>query len=273
MLALNQVLASIGGTAVLIGVVVWFARNLILVRVKNAVAHEFNTKLEALKNDLRSKEAEIASIRDMAATLAAGRDQAVEVRRLQAIDEIWEGFRNAKKYSWAVNTLGTMNLTEVANTIENDPKLQKFFETLHPGEPKSLDLDVADLARPWVSGLAWAYFSAYSSMVAYCNLWVHTAKIGLNPEKFVKREHVNKLLAVAIPEVTFDADKDNSHLYVSAGKLLETKMIVELRSAIRGEELDAEMIERARKIAEAANSVDTNISKVVHEVSRARTEV
>lgn len=87
-------------TTSLLGIALWLGRNVIKTRLTNAVAHEFNTKLEAmrsefrqreelLKADLRSKEADIAALRAGVMNAMASRQMAIDKRRLDAIDQLW----------------------------------------------------------------------------------------------------------------------------------------------------------------------------------------
>jgi hypothetical protein len=50
--------ATSGTTVILVGFVLWLARNLIQERLRGAVKHDYDTKLEAFRSDLR-KETEI----------------------------------------------------------------------------------------------------------------------------------------------------------------------------------------------------------------------
>ena len=88
-------------TTALLALALWLGRNLIATRLVKSVEHEFNTKLESLraelrkneeelfKADLRSKEAEIAALRGGAMTAMASRQVALDKRRLDAVDQLW----------------------------------------------------------------------------------------------------------------------------------------------------------------------------------------
>jgi hypothetical protein len=52
------IITTSGATASLVGVVLWLARNLIQERLRGAVKHEYDTKLEVFRSDLR-KETEV----------------------------------------------------------------------------------------------------------------------------------------------------------------------------------------------------------------------
>lgn len=86
-------------TTALLALALWLGRNLIATRLVKSVEHEFNTKLESLraelrkneelfKADLRSKEAEIAALRGGAMTAMASRQVALDKRQLDAVDQI-----------------------------------------------------------------------------------------------------------------------------------------------------------------------------------------
>ena len=87
-------------TSALLAAALWLGRNLISTRLTKSVAHEFNTKLETLraqmregeerlKAELRVKEAEIVALRSGALTALASRQMAFDKRRLEAVDQLW----------------------------------------------------------------------------------------------------------------------------------------------------------------------------------------
>ena len=178
---LEQILYSTIGTTALIAAAAWLARNLILERLRNSVRHEFERKLEALKSELRAGEAEIEAIRNIAATAAAGRGKAADARKLEAIDQLWEGFLRARQGTWPLLGLSITRLENVEADIESDEKLRQYFELAYPnidGLMQDIDSLETEKSRPWVSALAWAYYSAYVAMVGYCIAWIQMAKLG-----------------------------------------------------------------------------------------------
>jgi hypothetical protein len=50
-------------TTTLFGWVLWLARSLIMTRLQNSVKNEFDSKLEVLRSELKSKETQIESLR------------------------------------------------------------------------------------------------------------------------------------------------------------------------------------------------------------------
>lgn len=253
-------LSTLSATA-LIGFVVWLSKNLILTRLQNSVAHEFNSKIENVKSELRSREAEIAAIREMAVSASTGRGREVDARKLKAIDDLWEGFLEAKKKSYVLHTMTSLNLDVLGKRVE-ESNVQEFIASIFPNAKdlaSSWNLDQANSTQPWVSDLAWAYYSAYAAIVSYCLAWAQTATLGLDPQEFVSQKHVNELLAVAMPRVKIDAGKDNSALYKVAGEHLESELILELKEIIKGEQADQDAVLRAKKIMDAANNLDKDV--------------
>ena len=264
-----QTIFSSLGAAGLRGAAVWLGRSLILTRLQKSVEHEFTRKLENLKSDLRSKEAEIAAIRETAAAAVTDRGRAVESRRLQAIDDLWEGFQEAKKRSWPLHTIGFLKLDAMGKRIKEEG-VQKYLMTLYPKTEEAIQdwtFAKANTSRPWVSDVA----CAYSAMVAFSHTWILTAKMGLNPQEFVSQKQVNKLLALAIPEFKLNEDEDNSGLFASAAMYLEDKLITELKEDIRGKRASEAAIRNAKEIVDAAGAVQSDI-KAAHERSAESTE-
>ena len=270
---LKLIVYSSFGATVLVGAVMWLARNLILTRLQNSVRHEFDAKLEKIKAELHSKEAEIAAIRETALAAARGRNTEIAVRKLQAIDELWEGFHNAKKYLWTVMSISTLKLDNVAKEL-GDPRMQKFLSAMSPAKERNaerISMITANRARPWVSELAWAYFSAYSAMIGYCIMWFETAKLELDPGKFIDSDGVYELLHLALPDAGFDDVREHKNFrFGDAAQQIELKLIAELKDDASGKKADARDVERAQKIAEAARGVNQDSEKANQEVSKSR---
>ena len=132
MSVIEQIIYSSGGATILVGIIAWLSKNLLLTRLKASVSHEFEKKLENLRADLRSNEAEIAAIRQSAAESLAGRGKVVDERKLQAIDSIWTGFRKAKSRSGAMKTFAILNVDALGAEV-TDPKINQYIHAAFPG--------------------------------------------------------------------------------------------------------------------------------------------
>lgn len=267
MAAFYEFATTVLSASVVLGFVVWLSKNIIITRLTSSVKHEYNAQLENLKAELRGKSEEIASIRDMALASAKGHSNAIEIRKLEAIDDLWRGFLEFKKCSGPLQTIAHLNKKNVAKRV-TEPKLQMFLATLFPDITKKLQdeiIDKAAQAEPWVSRLAWAYYAAYSGMVYYVHAWGHTAQIGIDPSELTDHKTVNKLMAEALPNYTIKLNQDNSHLFVEASNLIELKLLMELKESIKGHEVDAAAVERAKNIMIAVNSLQEGIAAATQE--------
>ena len=75
----ETIFATLGGTVALVGLALWLARNLIQERLRGAVKHEYDTKIETLRSDLcRETETGMVNLRNQL-ELKAGQ----ELARLQ----------------------------------------------------------------------------------------------------------------------------------------------------------------------------------------------
>ncbi len=80
-----------------------------------------------------------------------------------------------------------------------NPKFREVFKAFGGGfdfnKPSTLD---ALKSRPFVSPLAWAYFSVYASIVAHAVIRMKGLEVGADID-FANTEQVTKLVKVALP--------------------------------------------------------------------------
>jgi len=179
-------------TTALLGIVLWLLRSVISTRLKASVQHEFDQKLEsmraalraseeALKADLREKEAQIAALRSGAISALASRQAALDRRRIEAVDQLWS----------AVTSLGpakalsaTMAIVKFENTVKEaarNPAVREMFSAMG-GKASMRESSWTDAAkaRPFVSPMAWALYMAYQSIVSVAVIKLEAIKAGLD---------------------------------------------------------------------------------------------
>ncbi len=101
-----------------------------MTRLKNSVKSEFDSKLEILRSELKTKEAQIESLRSGAMSGLITRQGALYQRKLQAIDQIWSVVKELEKGKFISTTLGTLNFKECAKESARNPKFREFIETI-----------------------------------------------------------------------------------------------------------------------------------------------
>ena len=255
---------SISTTAIL-AVALWLGRNLITTRLTKSVQDEFDTKLELLraelrkneelfKADLKLKETEIAVLRSGAMTAMASRQVALDKRRLEAIDQLWSTLIALKSATIILSTLAGLNLVEIYKRAQHEAKLREFFKMMGTGfDEKKVDFSISEKARPFVSPMAWALFSAYQAILMQAVAKWRLIEIGMCDKDFIKKDGIKDLVKTALPlyETYIEEHGDNGyHLLL---EILEKNLLDELRKMMAGEEDDKEAVERAAKIVEIAN--------------------
>ena len=180
-------------TTSLFAAALWLSRNMIAERLKNSVKHEFDVKLEKVRAEIRASEGHLNAVRSTALAALASGQTALNERRLRAIEDVWGVTMALKSGTSLVNVIGLLNLDNVAKHLrDGDPATQQFVRFIQTfGEgfgdrlKKSKD---ASSARPFLSPMAWAFYTAYSSIVTLAFVQMEALKAGGEPLPFVKTE-------------------------------------------------------------------------------------
>lgn len=259
-------LPSISTTAIL-ALVLWLARNLIATRLTKSVQHEFDSKLESLrgelrkneelfKADLRAKEAEIDILRSGAMTAMASRQVAFDKRRLEAIDQLWTAYVDLVPAKWILVAMSGFNLDKVFERAPHEPKLREVFKLTGAGfDEKKIDSRVAQKARPFVSPMAWALFSAYQAILMQAVATHRLIELGIGNKDLLDKDSVKKLVKTALPNYEAYIEEHGNKCFHLLLDILESNLLDEFRKMMAGEEDDKEAVERAAKIVEVASSV------------------
>ncbi|MBI3187048.1 MAG: hypothetical protein HYZ31_04130, partial [Gammaproteobacteria bacterium] len=234
----------------LFGGALWLARSLIMTRLTNSVKNEFDSKLEVLRSELKSKEAQIEALRSGAMSGLLTRQGALYQRKLQAIDQIWSSVKELEKAKYISTALGALNFEECAKESSKNPKFRKFIETIGGKlDITNLDMSGSKLARPFLTPLAWAYYSAYSSVILQALAVMQVLKIGVdNAEKFLNFENTNNLLKTVLPSKAEDIDKYGMACHHYLLDEIEQLLLMELKNIQEGNEDDKENTRRAAVI-------------------------
>lgn len=254
-------------TAGLVALVLWLARNLILTRLTKSVQHEFDNKLEELranlrkseetfKADLRSKESQIEVLRSGALAGLVSRQAALDKRRIEAVDQLWSSMTALASVKAAPATLASLNYEYAAEEAAKDPRLREVFaKVVAPFDINKMNLGDAAKARPFVSPLAWALFSAYQAILIFAVFRLNMLKAGLNIPKAVDSEAVIKLVKAALPRridyITEYGVKGFHHLIDE----LEDHLLEEMKRMLEGEESDKATVKQAAGILKEAERV------------------
>lgn len=258
-------------TTTLVSALVWLSRNLILNRLQKSVQHEFDRKIEAVRSDFRKAEEEfktelkgkadeIAILRSGAIGALSARLVTVEKRRLEAIDQLWAAFCEQGKAGLVTRMMSVFDFEKAAKKAQEDPKFRQFVEQLGMGfDFKQIDWKTAAFARPHVSEMAWAIYSAASAIYSDGIMRWISLKTGQGADVPIDRDKVEKMIVAALPHLHDWIKQQGPPGYVAVLEQLEAKLLVELRYLLKGGESDEVSIRQAAEILARVNDVHASM--------------
>lgn len=254
-------------TTALLSFALWLLRKVIATRLTRSVEFEFNKKLEELraehrkaeenlKAELRAKEAQINALQSGALAAMVSRRQAVDKRRLEAVDQLWSAVKALAPARHIALVMTMIKWDTAAPYAERDPKARKFFETIGQGfDPKTLDLSMAHKARPFVSPMVWAAYSAYTAVCMHGAMRQMALKLGVGGKELADTDEVNKLVVAALPHYETYLKEHGTLAYYHVLPALEDKLLTEIRSMLSGSEGDVDALAQASTIIALANKL------------------
>jgi hypothetical protein len=254
-------------TAGVLSGIAWLAREWIGARLTKAIQHEFDRKLEKLRSELREseemlkarireKEGEITALRSGALSALASRHAALDKRRLEAIDQIWAAFNALAPARSLATNMGFIKFESAAEIAERDPKARQFFEMLGGAfDMSKLDLSAADKARPYLTPMVWAVFSAIRAVSMHAAMRWMVLKGGLGKQDYADSDAIQALVVKVLPHYEDYLTQNGPSVYFYVLQALEERLLEELRSMMSGLETDKASLEQAAEIVRAANDL------------------
>lgn len=245
----------------------WLLRALIMARLKASVEHEFNQKLEALrttlknseesfKAELRKKEMDISTLRSGALSALASRQVALDKRRIEAVDQLWSAVTALAPAKYVSANMAVLKYEVALKYAENNAELRAVFATMGGNfDTNSISSHDSEKARPFVSPLIWAYFSAYHSIISAALLRAKLLASGVNIPGILDTDKLNSLVAAALPHRIDHAKKHGIGAYHYLLDELEICLLEEMRKMLQGAEGDKASVEQAAAIMKASEAI------------------
>lgn len=233
----------------------WLSRKLIITRLKNAVKHEYDAKLEALKADIRSKETDIQALRDGALNGIINRSSVLYERRVKAVEELWETVTSLATAKNISSRLAVLNVEALSKKVGQDDRAQQMVNAWFGNfDINSVNVRATTNARPFISPLAWAYFDAYMAIISHSLLRMHSLRSGLG-EDFSDIQGITKVIKQALPHQSDYIEKFGASGFHYLLEELENKILVEIQVTLSGDEFDQKSITQANKILKASQEL------------------
>ena len=260
-------------TTGLLATALWLLRSLISARLKTSVQYEFDQKIETLrtslrnseesfKADLRTKENEITLLRSGALSGLASRQATLDKRRIEAVDQLWQAITSLASAKSLSASMAVVKFESAAKIAANDPRLREIFSAMGKNfDHNSLRPLDAEKARPFVSPIAWALFSAYQAIVSVAAIKLELLKAGLDMPNLIDAKAVERLIALALPHQVEYVKKYGTSSYHYLLDELETRLLEELRSMLRGVDSDRASVEQAAAILKESEQIMNSLSR------------
>ena len=113
--------------------------------------------------------------------------------------------------------------------------------------------------RPFVPEIAWAYFSAFTTVLIFNLVRFKVLKVDIeNPQRLLKAENVRSILKAALPHQAQFIDGQDVGAYYYLLDEIEGKLLSELRKILDGKDADQAATQRAKEIMSAIKEVDAD---------------
>ena len=241
----------------------WLFRSFISTWLTKGIENNFNEKLEKLKAELQAKQAQIDALRNGAMAGLISRQSKLYERQLDAVEQIWESVTELSRAKYISAMMAVIKFEASAREASSNPQFRQIFELMGGGfSIKDIKLDAASKARPFLSPLAWAYYSAYQSIVLLAVAKYEMLKIGVDsPTKYIDAQKVNDLIKAVLPHHKDYIEKYGSSAHHYLLDEIENLLLEELRNIQKGIEADKENTKRAAAILKESEKLRESISK------------
>lgn len=254
--------ASAGILAGLLAGSGWLFRGWFSAWIVQKVEHDFETRLEKLRADLRSKEHQIDALRQGALSNSATRQQLLFQKKIESVDRLWAAINDLNRYLPALQFMASIKFYAAADEVTKDPSIRKFFEQMSNISVKDdLTLPSAQAARPYLTDLAWALYSAYLAILTLAHLKIQSLRNGIDARPYIKFKAADDQLKAVLPEYAsfIDEHSDASHSHLA--DTLRDRILHELRRTLNGEIEDQNTVRSAAAILDVAENIQRELQK------------
>lgn len=244
-------------TSSIVGIVSFIAGTYFKAKIEKSVQHNLDKELENLRSDLQLKSGQINALRSSVLSGMTMRREALDKRRLAAIEKLWA----------AVIGMGAYKLlSRFASRFEMDAAMDSAAKQDAEGEKtrqladhlwKMSGLDTApeipraDTERPFLSPMAWALFSTYRAILTLPIAQFSVLRTGAPPKLLKDPSPTLDLAKLALPHQAAFIDQYGVASLDHLVDEIEEKLLALLMSNLVDPTSDKESITQAASIIEA----------------------
>lgn len=253
-------------TTSLLSLIIWLSRNLIITRLTNSVRHEYDKKIEDVRSDLRKneekikselklKEIQIQALQSGALSGVSNRQVAIFEKQVKAIELVWDTVISLGPAKVVSNQLQVIKFESALREAATNPRAREMFSMMSNVNIENIEFNKANRARPFISPLSWAYYSAYQSIIAHAVVKMKMLQIGVDKADIIDNKHVMNLVKTALPHQVPLIEEHGIEAIHYLLDELEEKLLLSFQLTLKGEELDKEHIEMASNIIKTSESL------------------
>lgn len=145
--------------------------------------------------------------------------------------------------------MAILKFDAAAKKAAEDRRFRELFDSYTINYDSNQVYSQSNKARPFVSELAWAYFSAYQTIISHGVLRLKTLQAGVG-EDYSDKDAILNIVKAALPEyLEYIAQHGVNGLHYLLDAL-ETKLLKEIQVMLKDSGSDTEDMKRAAKILE-----------------------
>lgn len=209
-----------------------------------------------MRADLRAREVEITALRSGAMSALASRQAAVDKRRLEAIDQLWSATIALGQARVISTFMSAIKFEDAAKEAAKSEKFRTAMGAFGTGfDPKNMGGQQAQAARPFVTQMAWATYTALLSIVTVAVMRWTLLKTGVGQTDIVDYAGINNLLKTALPHCSEYIDEHGASGYHFLIEQLEAQLLRELQSMLTGIDSDKASLTQAAEILKQSSAL------------------
>jgi hypothetical protein len=265
---LHHLIVEIGAGALVpacLLVAAWLARHLIVARLARSVGHEFDQKLAQLQSSLTQDRARESAVTAAAMGVITAAQASAGSARIDAATRLWKNVLELRGSNTAITMLDILTADELARLPSAWPQRLRDIIVANPEVFGSLEQHVKFLGRfedveevrPLIGDGAWAYYFGYR---AYTLRILYLVRQYKDDGKYVSPLQDKGLQQIAASILTPAELEDCRKMQVGrllfALRIVEKRLLDELRNGIAGKQASEDSLKNAQQIMTAVTTAE-----------------
>lgn len=252
--------------------------------IASLVQHRFDTKIEELKSELRrneeqfaaqlrAKEQELQSLTDTTLSLRSRRHEALDARRLQAVEKLWASKIAIDRMRTVASMVSLLKWEEVLKEVESgDPSIKEFAAVVDKLGGIDFQTEGQEISaqseHPFLPPDVWVPFSAYQRIML--DSAVRIKAVAMGTTSLLKSEDtLQPLMLLALPEYKDYIKEHGFSGYYYLLEVLEQKLLNAITEMLDGKAMDDATLKRTAEIISAARETDiSSMPEIPEELKR-----